>query len=200
MILAGANRHAKEVIQICNEANMDFILFDDYSKEIDPFFSNYEIFRSTNDITTQTEFILALGNPKNRYLISNKLKQLGLRLTSLTSKTAIIGEEKTYLGIGLNIMHFVFISNCVRIGEGTLINSYASIHHDVNIGYYSEISPRATLLGGCTVGNFTSIGAGAIILPNISVGNNCVIGAGSVITKNVPDNCKVIGVPGRIII
>ncbi len=200
MILAGANRHAKEVIQICNEANMDFILFDDYSKEIDPFFSKYEIFRSMNDIKTQTEFILALGNPNNRYLVSTKLKLFGLKLTSLISKSAIIGDENTYLGIGLNIMNFVFISNCVNIGEGTLINSYVSIHHDVSVGVYSELSPRATLLGGSAVGNFTSIGAGAIILPNISVGSNCIIGAGSVVTMDIPDNSKVIGIPGRIII
>ena len=34
---------------------------------------------------------------------------------------------------------------------------------------------------------------------NLIIGNNVVIGAGTVVTKNIPDNCTVVGVPGKII-
>ena len=43
------------------------------------------------------------------------------------------------------------------------------------------------------------IGAGAKVLGAITVGNNSKIGAGSVVLRDVPDNCTVVGVPGRAV-
>lgn len=37
------------------------------------------------------------------------------------------------------------------------------------------------------------------MLGNICIGNNVKIGGNSVVVKDVPDNCTVVGVPGRII-
>ena len=42
-------------------------------------------------------------------------------------------------------------------------------------------------------------GTGAKVLGNIRIGNNVKIGGNSVVVKDVPDNCTVVGVPGRII-
>jgi len=42
------------------------------------------------------------------------------------------------------------------------------------------------------------VSAGAKVLGNIRIGNNVKIGAGSVVLMDVPDNCTVVGVPGRI--
>jgi serine O-acetyltransferase len=51
-----------------------------------------------------------------------------------------------------------------------------------------------------TIGNNVLIGAHATILGPINVGNNVKIGAETVIiNKNVPDNCTVVGSPGRIV-
>jgi sugar O-acyltransferase (sialic acid O-acetyltransferase NeuD family) len=147
---------------------------------------------------TNSKFILALGNPIFRKIVADKLICIGGVLSSVVSKTAIIGRHEVKLGEGLNIMHHVMISNSVQIGTGTLINAFSSIHHDVVIGNYCEVSPHAVLLGGCTVGNYTSIGANATILPNIKVGSNVVVGSGSVVTKDVPDNRLIVGVPAVI--
>ena len=43
------------------------------------------------------------------------------------------------------------------------------------------------------------MGAGAKILGNIEIGDHSIIGAGSVVVKNVPENCTVVGIPGRIV-
>ena len=40
----------------------------------------------------------------------------------------------------------------------------------------------------------------AIVLGSITIGNNVKIGAGSVVLADVPDNCTVVGVPGRIVV
>jgi serine O-acetyltransferase len=50
-----------------------------------------------------------------------------------------------------------------------------------------------------TLGDNIVVGAGSKVLGPINIGNNVRIGANSVITKDVPDDCTVVGVPGRIV-
>ena len=86
-------------------------------------------------------------------------------------------------------------------GEGVVIGETAIIGDDVLI--YQQVT-----LGGTgkehgkrhpTLGNNVIVGAGAKVLGNITIGDNVRIGAGSVVIENVPENCTVIGVPGRIV-
>ena len=55
--------------------------------------------------------------------------------------------------------------------------------------------------GNCapTIGNDVHIYAGAVLVGNLKIGNNVVIGANSVVLNDVPDNCIVVGSPGRIV-
>ncbi len=86
-------------------------------------------------------------------------------------------------------------------GEGVVIGETAEIGNDVLI--YQQVT-----LGGTgkehgkrhpTIGNNVILGAGAKILGNIKIGDNVRIGAGSVVVEDVPDDCTVVGVPGRIV-
>lgn len=48
------------------------------------------------------------------------------------------------------------------------------------------------------IGNNVEIYANAVVFGGITIGNNVKIGAGAVVNKDVPDNCTVVGNPGRI--
>jgi sugar O-acyltransferase (sialic acid O-acetyltransferase NeuD family) len=207
MLIAGAQRHAKEVVDIFEKNNLlsELVLFDDVSADCEAkLFGKYTIIRTLEEVkkyflNINPAFVLGLGNPILREKVALKLKnQMGI-LTSIVSKSATIGAHNVLLEDGLNIMHNTLISNDVFIGEGSLINAYVCVHHDVRVGKYSELSPKSVLLGGAVIGSFTSIGANATVLPGIKIGSNVTIGAGSVVTKDVPDNCIAVGVPARII-
>lgn len=206
MLVAGASRHAKEVLDILHRQNQldDLRFFDDINVNGPKlFFDRFPIVHSVNDVQkifkADNRFILGLGGTNPRAIVAKKLQHAGGSLHSVIAETARIGHFQVMLGAGVNVMEFVLISSSVVIGEGSLINAFAAIHHDVKVGSYCEISPRATLLGGSSVGDFSSVGSGAVILPNIKVGANVVIGAGSVITRDIPDNAVVVGVPGKVI-
>jgi sugar O-acyltransferase (sialic acid O-acetyltransferase NeuD family) len=207
MLIAGAKRHAKEVFQILefNQNYGSFVFFDDLSNDLNGlFFDKYDILTHLSDVKSyfekkDTRFILALGNPIYRKRVADKLTLIGGKLTTIIANSALIGKYEVQLGVGLNIMHQVMISNSVKIGEGSLINSFSSIHHDTTIGEYCEVSPHSVLLGGCKLGDFTSVGANATILPDVKIGCNVIVGAGSVVTKDVPDNTLVYGVPAKVI-
>lgn len=103
----------------------------------------------------------------------------------------------------------------IEIHPGAKIGSGFFIDHGMGvvIGETSEIGNNVTLyqgvtLGGTgkakgkrhpTIGDDVVISAGAKVLGSIEIGNNVIIGAGAVVVKSVPDNCTVVGVPGRIV-
>ncbi len=200
MIVAGAKGHAVEVFDVLKAIGItDFVFYDDVNLEVDSHMgvkvihSDIEVLR---EFLKDTEFIIATGSPESRYILANKLINLGGELVSVISNNAFIGYNNVKIDKGCNVMHFAMISSCTTINEGTLINAYAAVHHGVIIGKYCEISPRASILGGARIGSFCSIGAGAIIFPDIEIGNFSIIGAGSVVTKNVEECSKVVGIPG----
>lgn len=49
------------------------------------------------------------------------------------------------------------------------------------------------------IGDNVKVKAGAKVFGKCHIGNNVNIGANAVVFKDVPDNCTVIGIPGRIV-
>lgn len=96
-----------------------------------------------------------------------------------------------------------------QIGEGLFIDHGMG----VVIGETTEIGDNVTLyqgvtLGGTgkekgkrhpTVGSNVVVSSGAKVLGSLNIGDNVKIGAGSVVLRDVPDNCTVVGVPGKVV-
>lgn len=205
MLVAGAGGHAKEVLGIFREQSYTGIIkcFDDQTTAIQLHAVNqfYPILKNLEEakqfFKTTPGFVLGVGNPKVRKILSDKLTGVGGQLCSIISPFAHIGMDLSKIGIGANIMTGAVITQNISIGIGVLIHIHASVHHDVCIGEYSEIAPGSRILGGALIGSFVSIGAGAVILPKIKVGDFSIIGAGAVVTKNVDQGTIVAGVPAK---
>lgn len=120
------------------------------------------------------------------YFLARLLSHLGRFLTGIEIHPgAVIGRR-------------VFIDH----GMGTVIGETAEVGDDVTI--YQGVT-----LGGTgkekgkrhpTIGRNVVIAAGAKVLGAIRVGDNSRIGAGAVVIKPVPEDCTVVGVPGRIVV
>lgn len=104
----------------------------------------------------------------------------------------------------------------IEIHPGAILGEGLFIDHGMGIviGETTEIGKNVTLykgvvLGGTgkekgkrhpTIGDNVVISSNATVLGSIKIGNNVKIGAGSVVLKDVPDNCTVVGVPGRVVV
>ena len=97
---------------------------------------------------------------------------------------------------GAQIGQGVFIDHGmgVVIGETAIVGDGAVIYQGVTLGGTGkETGKRHPTLGKNVV-----VGAGAKVLGNIQIGDNVRIGAASVVLRSVPDDCTVVGIPGRI--
>ncbi|HHT01159.1 MAG TPA: serine O-acetyltransferase [Firmicutes bacterium] len=84
----------------------------------------------------------------------------------------------------------------VVIGETTEIGNNVTLYQGVTLGGTGKEKGKRHP----TIGDNVMISAGAKILGSITVGANSKIGAGAVVIKSVPENCTVVGVPGRIVV
>ena len=89
---------------------------------------------------------------------------------------------------GADIAHYhgIVIHKSTHIGAGTVV------YQNVTIGGRNGVT-------GITVGKNCIIGAGAVLIGNLTIGDNVKIGANAVVLQSVPDNCTVVGVPGKIV-
>jgi serine O-acetyltransferase len=114
---------------------------------------------------------------------------------------AISQLSKFYTGIeihpGAQIGKNIFIDHGmgVVIGETTVIGDNVTIYQGVTLGGTGKERGKRHP----TLGNNVVVSAGAKVLGSITIGNNVIIGAGAVVVKPVPDDCTVVGVPGRIV-
>lgn len=115
------------------------------------------------------------------------------RIMSMVNRffTGIEIHQAARIGPGFFIDHGMG----VVIGETAEIGEDCMLFHQVTLGGtgHQKGKRHPTLLDGVVVG------AGAKILGAITIGKNCYIGGNSVVLRDVPDNCTVVGVPGRIV-
>ncbi len=98
---------------------------------------------------------------------------------------------------GATIGRGVFIDHGmgVVIGETAVVGDYCLIYQGVTLGGTGKESGKRHP----TLGENVVVGTGAKILGNLCIGDQVRIGAGSIVLQDVPNNCTVVGVPGRIV-
>ncbi len=120
-----------------------------------------------------------------RYLSARFISQMGRFFTGIEI------HPGARIGPGFFIDHGMG----VVIGETAEIGENVTLYHGVTLGGKSlERVKRHPTLGDNVV-----IGAHAQIIGPVKIGDNSRVGAGSVVVNDVPDNCVVVGVPGKVV-
>ncbi|MBN1299270.1 MAG: serine O-acetyltransferase [Actinobacteria bacterium] len=141
---------------------------------------------------TYSGFHAVMNHRVAHWLLERKIKFLP-RLISQVSKffTGIEIHPGAKIGRKLFIDHGMG----VVIGETTEIGDNVTIYQGVTLGGTGKERGKRHP----TIGDNVIISAGAKVLGSITIGNNVIIGAGAVVINPVPDDCTVVGIPGRIV-
>lgn len=196
-ILIGYSGHGLVVTEILKQNQYKIVGYCDKKKnENDPF--NLSFLGSEEDIQFEdSKVFVAIGNNKIRERIFNKLINRAQFGTVVHPKANV--ALRCIISDGVVVAAGAKINIGASVSLGCIINTGAIIEHECIIDDFAHIAPGAVLAGNVNVGKRSFIGANATVIQGINIGNDVVVGAGSVIIEDIPDNCTVVGNPGRII-
>lgn len=194
IVIIGAGGHGKVIADIARCIGYDRISFLDDNKSLTEC-GGYPV-EGTSEAGSayNCDLFVAVGNPRVRQQIQEKLETAGKNLPVLCHPDAVIGEHVS-IGTGSVIMAGTVINPWTTIGKGCIINTCASLDHDNCIGDYAHVSVGAHLAGTVSVGERSWIGIGAVVSNNITITKDCVIGAGAVIIKDIKESGTYVGCP-----
>ncbi|WP_027399730.1 serine O-acetyltransferase [Anaerovorax odorimutans] len=126
------------------------------------------------------------------WLYTHNIKLLA-RLISQT--TRFFTGIEIHPGAKIGRRCFIDHGMAVVIGETAEVGDDVTIYQAVTLGGTGkDIGKRHP-----TIGNRVIVSSGAKVLGPFKVGDDSKIGAGSVVLKEVPENCTVVGIPGKVV-
>jgi serine O-acetyltransferase len=131
------------------------------------------------------------------YRIANFLHRIKIPVISrfIMFIGKIITNIEIHPGAKIGKRFFIDHGSGVVIGETAIVGDDCTLYQGVTLGGTGKEKGKKR---HPTIGNNVTIGAGAKVLGPITIGSNVKIGANAVVTGDVPDNCTVVGVPGRL--
>ena len=161
-----------------------------------------DLFRYQGTDCTKISVLLSyLYKPHTRYMwyfrqhqfASNKFCRLFWKVLLLRAKfkTGVQIPAGTRIGRGFRMLHF----GNVVVHPRAIIGDNCNIAEGVLVG-------ESFLHGTCgvpTIDNNCCLFANSIVLGGIKVGDDVLIAPGAFVNFDVPDNCIVMGNPGKII-
>jgi sugar O-acyltransferase (sialic acid O-acetyltransferase NeuD family) len=146
---------------------------------------------------SESEFLIANGEPVVRKKIHDKLMNADAKLANLIDISCLVADS-AILHKGVVITPLCSISSDAVLLENSCVNTMSIIGHDVRVGNNSVISSMVNLGGACIVGDNSYIGMGALIKEGVKIGSNTIVGMGSVVYNDIPDGVIALGNPARV--
>lgn len=201
LIIIGAGGHGRETAFVAQNAGYHIVGFlDDDKSKHGKIISSFKCLGSIDESMkfSNSFFTIAIGNPKLRKVIYNRLSQLeGMRFAIIIDPSVVMLGKNIKIEEGSVIFPNAFISDHVTIGAHSIINVSSSISHDTSIGNFVTVNPGSTICGTCSIADGVEVGAGSTLIQGMSVGKNTLIGAGAVVTKSLDPNGLYVGVPAK---
>ena len=144
----------------------------------------------------EIEIIIALGEPKYKIMIYDKIKKAGYNLGNVIHRTALVSKEAV-LGKGVFINAGAVISADAVIEDNVSIEEYSIVSHESIVHAHAQISAFVMISGHCEVGEGTYIGVNVPVKEKVKIGAHSVVGMGSVVLRDIPDGVTAMGNPAK---
>ena len=200
LIVVGAGGHGAVVAEAAaagaHWAEIQFLDDDAADRATLEFPLAGNVARLTELADERTEFIVALGNNRNRLALSDAICDDGLTLATVIHPSAVISAS-VEIGSGTVACAGAIVNARAKIGRACILNSAATVDHDCVLAAGVHISPGAHLAGNVSVGECAWVGIGTAVREGIQIGADAIIGVGSAVVSDVGRGETVVGVPAR---
>ena len=142
------------------------------------------------------EVVIAIGNPRDRFDIVQRLPKETKYFTHIHPSVQILGND-VEIGEGSIICAGTIITTNVKIGNHTHLNLQTTIGHDCNICNYFTTAPGAKISGNCKIYDCVYVGTNTSIKENTSIHSLTTIGSNATVVKNIEEPGTYVGVPTK---
>ncbi|MDC9611585.1 acetyltransferase [Pseudoalteromonas sp. GABNS16H] len=144
-----------------------------------------------------TEFVVAIGNPRVRKKIVEKLASQGVTDFATLIHPSVKMDESVDVGKGTMICAGSIATVDIVIGDHVILNLNVTVGHDDRIHDFVTVAPMVALSGNVILEDGVEVGTGAAIRQGITMACGSMLGMGGVQTKDSEANTIYIGSPAK---
>ena len=192
--IIGAGGFAREVywsLSPVERINTVFFVDDVYWDD-----SNEKILPLSLFETSKYEVVVAIGNPKDRFDVIQKLPKSTKYFTHVHPSVQIMGEN-VEIGKGSIICAGTIITTNVKIGNHSHLNLQTTVGHDCEIGDYFTTAPGVKISGNCKIHDLVYIGTNSSIKEKITIHSLTTVGLNAGVVKDITEPGTYVGVPAK---
>ncbi|MEM8520394.1 acetyltransferase [Flavobacterium sp. PL12] len=198
----GFGREVKTMLDSINKVTPTFVFLGFY----DDGFKKGEIvnghpvlggIEDINGINENCSIVIAIGDPKIKFGIFNKIKNTKLDFPNIIHPNVLISDDFVEIGLGNIICAGCIISCNIFIKDFVILNWMCTVGHDTTISSFSSFMPSVNISGEVLIEERVYVGTGAKIINQLQIGQNTIVGAGAVVSKSLPENCTAVGIPAK---
>jgi len=190
-VLIGAGGFAREIKAHMGNPTMKCFIDNQYWKE-----NNEYIFPLSDFDPTQHEALVAIGDPRDRFDIIQRLPKETQYFTFIHPSAQILGND-VQIGKGSIICAGCILTTNIVIGGHAHLNLQTTIGHDCEIGDYFTTAPGAKISGNCKIYDCVYVGTNASIKQKISIHSLSTIGLNAGVVKNIEEPGVYAGTPAK---
>ena len=143
--------------------------------------------------------VIAVGNPKLREKIANKLllKYSSDIFTTLVSPFANVMAPNVKIGIGSVICANCILTCDIELGAWSQLNLATTIGHDTRTGEFFTTAPGVHISGKVNAGKRVYLGTNASVIEDIDICDDVLVGANACVAKDIVESGTYVGTPAK---
>lgn len=201
IIVIGGGGFAKEVIWLANDCNRKVRgVLDDNVTTHGLELQGAKILGKIDSWTkyvSDCEFVIAIGNPRVRKLVADKMKLLGKpKFTSLIHPSVHFSNT-VKISEGSIICAGTILTTDIVLGQHCILNLNVTVGHECEIKDFVTIAPMVAISGNVALNNLVEVGTGAVIRQGLTLKTGSMLGMGGVLTKDIPERFIFAGNPAK---
>ncbi len=136
----------------------------------------------------------ALGDNKSRKSVVDRFP--GSNWIGFKSPLAYI-HPSARIGEGTVILTFAIIAADVVLEDHVIVSTHTTVGHDTHIHDFAHVAPGTQIAGGVQIGNTAMLGMGSVVCPGVRIGDDTIVAAGAVVVNDIDSGVSVFGTPAK---
>lgn len=187
----GFGREVYNSLDLMERVGLKFFVDDEWYDE-----RNSDCLPISKFNPNEYEVIVAIGNPKDRENVINRLPKSTKFFTHIHPSVQILGGD-IEIGEGSVICAGTILTTNIKLGKHSHLNLMTTIGHDTTIGDFFTTAPGVKISGNCVIGDRVYVGTNASIKEKINICDDVTVGLNAGVVKHIIEPGTYVGTPSK---